>query len=199
MSMYNYINFILLIFFIGRTYVSSFEVKDIYDINSIEKYIDETHNNVLSNNPFEKLTSSDNKKYNILKKIFDNMSNALEDLSAITNNSNKDYWPADLPLFLRKFDVDKMKHNYFTSTFLSSSTERINERRRMIEIHVKSLLEMAEENFFDTVSSFCSFVPKILLFINSDKRLLHFSIDEEYIRLVANMRVQINVSIMSSF
>ncbi|XP_057333033.1 uncharacterized protein LOC130672450 [Microplitis mediator] len=197
MSMYNYINFILLIFFIGRTHVSSIEVKDIYDINSIEKYIDGIHNNVLSNSPFENLTSSEDKRFNILKKVLENMSNALEDLNAITNNIDDDYWPIDLRKFLKKFDKDKLKRNFILTTFLSSSTDKIEEKIKTINIHVASLLEIVGNNLYDSVYDYCFFAPQLLLFIDSNEQLPHDNIEEEYIRLVQS--ININIKVYGSF
>ncbi|XP_057333030.1 uncharacterized protein LOC130672448 [Microplitis mediator] len=191
MSMYHYINFILLIFFIGRTNVSSIEVKDIYDINSMYKYIDGIHNNVLSNDLFENSILSHDQKYDIFKKLFGNMSNALEDLNTITNDSDDYYWPIDFPSFLKKFDKDKLKRNSVLTAFLSSASDKIEERIKTIDVHVASLLEIAGKKFYDNVHDYSFFVTQLLLFINSNKRSPYDNIEEEYMRLTHKILVHI--------
>ncbi|XP_074093604.1 uncharacterized protein LOC141523924 [Cotesia typhae] len=126
------------------------------------------------------------------------MVTVLEELNAVTTDSKGDFWPLDLPEFLKMFDREKMKHNYFPPCFLSSFTGTISERLRMIDVPVDSIFGI-KKIFFDNKHDLCSFVPKFLIFVNTDERFPHEGIDEEYLKLLDNIAAQMTGGIQHRF
>ncbi|KAG8034390.1 hypothetical protein G9C98_007466 [Cotesia typhae] len=147
--------------------VQSFNLTDIYDLNSINHFfIDistKVENEYLSN---ELITDSE--KNIILNKIVIDLIEMLTKLDTIKSNFDDSYLAKEFDGLMKSFEIYNFKLRDFESnSSLIAHTKIIDEKRSTIETYAKWIISFQNDTELQNLINFCPFISRSIEHINS--------------------------------
>lgn len=166
--MFEKINLLFLIFFVLQNTVLSIELSGIYDIEAIEKFVDEIDNKAKNNYKLTNVSISYDEKSIIVKSILNDLTEYLKKLNTIASDSRyHNYWQINIYNFMKIYDDYQVKSGLSKwGISLAVNSIYIEVKREIIDKYVRALLFFQENYFFENYKNVRSYLLSVISFIS---------------------------------